>query len=54
MHHLNTGDGHSGTDSYQTWDHLRCPKCRAVAIEHYATCFVENIEVVPVFGTRTR
>jgi hypothetical protein len=47
MNHLNTGDGFSGTDAYQTWDHVQCPVCHEIAIELYHTCFVSDTDVKP-------
>lgn len=49
MKHMNTGDGFSGTDAYQTWDHVACPKCNALAVEFYHTEFVPNIDTIPKF-----
>lgn len=47
MKHLNTGDGFSGTDAYQTWDHVQCQECKAIAVEFYYTCFVKDTDFQP-------
>jgi hypothetical protein len=40
MEHLNKWGWYTASDAYQTYDYVKCPMCRMIAIEFYHTEFI--------------